>query len=172
MRACVAVCSVRCAGSDQAREQGAKAARREAQIKGLQHRVKNLEEGKGGEVTVTSGPSSGSTTTTPETSGVTHSFHSPSGNVSCEVQSSRAVCSVASTDTTFVLDAGSTAYTESGTLVPSGAGSLAAYGTTLSAGSIACKIPAASEARGIVCVDAGSGHGFEASRVPGRQEVY
>jgi len=61
---------------------------------------------------------------------------------------------------------------ESGSALPRGFGELADYGSTVSAGSITCTIPASAEPRGIACVDTGSGHGFEASSVSSRQEAY
>jgi hypothetical protein len=100
-------------------------------------------------------------------------FHAPGGNVTCDVQTESATCSVASNGQTFVLPQGTAvAYIESGVALASGSGQLAGYGTSVSVGAITCVIPMESEPRGITCNSGQTGHGFEASRVPARQEVY
>jgi hypothetical protein len=99
-------------------------------------------------------------------------FHAPSGNVSCRIADGGAACAVASIGRTFVLPAGGQGKSESGAQLSRGSGSLAPYGTSVSGGSVTCVIPASSEARGITCSDAATGHGFEASSVPARQAAF
>jgi hypothetical protein len=103
---------------------------------------------------------------------VLRSFHAPSGNVSCEILSNGALCSVDSTAETFSFSDGETAREESGSTLSRSSGGLAPYGTTVSAGSVTCTIPQSNEPRVIVCADSESGHGFEACRVGSRQSVY
>jgi hypothetical protein len=160
---------------ESARREGEEAAREEAQIKSLQHQVHRLQ----GEVR-RQGRSATADNPTPASaepaesagSSVLRSFHAPSGNVSCEILSDGALCSVASTDQTFVFSDGEEARVESGTALPRDAGEPAPYGSTISAGSIVCSVPQSNEPRGITCSDGESGHGFEASRVADRQHVY
>lgn len=105
-------------------------------------------------------------------SGSQRTFSAPSGNVSCRVSSSTAVCTVASINTTFVLNSSGSAFRESGTRLPRGSGTPVGYGTTVTEGSVTCTVPASSQASGITCVNAATGHGFEASRRPERQKTY
>jgi hypothetical protein len=104
--------------------------------------------------------------------GPVRSFHAPSGNVSCEVLTDGATCTVASVGLTFVLESGSAARVEAGAALPSGLGELMDYGSTVSAGSITCEVPPSDVPRGITCVDLSDGHGFEASRDSSRQKAY
>jgi hypothetical protein len=100
-------------------------------------------------------------------------FYAPSGNVTCSLQSESAECSVASIDMTFVLPQGNgSAYTIGGLSVPRGEGSEAPFDTERSAGVIVCNIPAENVPAGITCRNTTTGHGFEASRVAARQQVY
>lgn len=141
----------------------------------LERKVNELKKqngsGKTETVVVTSG--SGGTSTQPSSSsGGTRTFSAPSGNVTCQVTSSTAACTVASINTTFVLNASGTATREAGTRFPRGSGSPAGYGTTVTEGSVTCSIPTSSQASGITCVNSATGHGFEASRQPERQKTY
>ena len=141
----------------------------------LEQQVNELNKQNGSDktktVVVTSG--SGGTSTQPSSgSGTTRTFSAPSGNVTCQVTSSTAACTVASINTTFVLNASGTATREAGTRFPRGSGSPAGYGTTVTEGSVTCSIPPSSQASGITCVNSATGHGFEASRQPERQKTY
>jgi hypothetical protein len=100
------------------------------------------------------------------------SFHAPSGNVSCQVLPSEATCSVASINESFVLPAGESGRIEQGLRLPAGSGGLAPYGSTVAVGSVVCEVPPSDVPRGISCYDSHSGHGFEASRIVGRQKTY
>ncbi len=101
------------------------------------------------------------------------SFFAPSGNVSCSIQQESARCSVASVDLTFVIPSGGgSAYISSGLSVPRGSGTEAPFGTERSYGSITCQIPPENVPAGITCQDTTTRHGFEASRVPSRQNVH
>jgi hypothetical protein len=100
------------------------------------------------------------------------SFHAPSGNVSCAITGDGAFCTVDSIGTTFRVEGDSPGQIESGATLPQGFGELAGYGSSVSAGPITCTVPAAAEPRGIVCTNSNSGHGFEASRVGGRQKAF
>lgn len=100
-------------------------------------------------------------------------FQSPSGNVRCLIDASTARCSVASAQVTFVLPStGGRAYSTPGLLVPAGEASVAPYGTARSDGIVSCEIPDSNVPMGIVCRNNSTGHGFEASRVPSRQEFF
>jgi hypothetical protein len=99
-------------------------------------------------------------------------FHAPSGNVSCVISSGGAFCTVNSIATTFRVEDGGAGQIESGSALPRDYGEVAEYGSTVSAGAVTCTIPAASEPRGITCVDSNSGHGFEASRISSRQDTF
>jgi hypothetical protein len=105
-------------------------------------------------------------------SAVLRTFHAPSGNVSCEILSDGALCTVGPINTTFSFSNGESAQIASGSVLSEGGGELAPYGSTVSEGSIACTIPQSSEPHGIICTDSNSGHGFEASRVSTRQHAY
>ena len=158
-----------------ARSEGEETAREKAKIGRLQHQVHRLQhEVHRGNHTVVVERSAGATS--PESadtgSSVLRTFHAPSGNVSCEILSGGAICSVESIDETFEFSDGQEGHIESGSVLARGEGELAPYGTTVSAGSVTCSIPQSDEPRGITCSDAESGHGFEASRVPDRQSVY
>ncbi len=111
--------------------------------------------------------------TQPPSDSSERTFFAPSGNVTCVIQGDGAKCSVASTDTTFVLPSGGgTAYTTAGLAVARGSGSEAPLGTEQSNGTVTCTIPPANIPAGISCRDGMSDHGFEASRVRARQKVY
>ena len=99
-------------------------------------------------------------------------FQSPSGNITCAIVADGAQCSVVSASLTFVLPAGGPAYTTPGLSVPQGSGPVAPYGTTQTAGAVTCVIPPSSSPAGITCRSQNTGHGFQASRVTERQEVY
>jgi hypothetical protein len=99
-------------------------------------------------------------------------FHTPSGNVSCEISAHGALCSVGSTAETFSFDNGQPAEITPGAALADGAGELASYGAVVSSRSIACTVPEADEPHGVICEDGDSGHGFEASRVSSRQRTY
>jgi hypothetical protein len=100
------------------------------------------------------------------------SFHAPSGNVSCEVFTSGATCTVESSGETFVLEADSPARVESAAVLSPGLGEVVEYGHTVGDGSITCEVPPSDVPRGVTCVDQSDGHGFEASRDASRQEVH
>ncbi len=99
-------------------------------------------------------------------------FHAPSGNVSCEVTAVSARCTVAKIGTTFRFDTGSGAATTGGEGLGRGAGYAVGWDTSVSVGSVSCRIPAENERAGIRCNDSSTGHGFEASAVSSRQKLY
>ncbi len=158
-----------------AKRQGEEAAREKDRIDSLQKQVRGLKrQAKHKDSTVVVERDSGVETTSsaPSGSAVLRTFHAPSGNVSCEILSNGALCSVDSISTTFVFDDGQAGQIESGASLPESAGELVPYGGTVSAGTVTCAVPLSSEPRGITCVDNESGHGFEASRVSDRQHAY
>lgn len=100
-------------------------------------------------------------------------FHAPSGDVSCEIDGDgRTLCSVADSDQTFEMPSGGAAHIESGARLPRGNGPLADWGQTVSNGSVTCTVPLSDQPRGITCIDSDTGHGFQASKVPARQQAY
>lgn len=160
-------------------------AKDEAQIKYLEKRIDRLQgkldrlHGKqDSQKKADSGTTGGGTTTvttqsTAEPPPGTSSFHSPSGNVSCQIEGGGATCTVASISTSFVMPpGGGAAQIQSGSIVPEGSGTEAAWGTTVSLGDVTCEIPLESEPRGITCHNDSTGHGFEASSVSERQRGY
>lgn len=157
-----------------ARKQGEEAAHERDRINSLQKQVRGLKHrAKQQGATVAPPSESGAETVTSESGPtVLRAFHAPSGNVSCEILSNGALCSVSSIATTFAFSDGQAAQIEAGASLSRGAGELAAYGSTISAGSITCTVPSSDEPHGIVCTDGDSGHGFEASRVSSRQHAY
>ncbi len=161
---------------EKAKEEGERVAQERARVDELEKEVRSLRRSarraKAGGPT-TAAPASSAPS--PESGGeneLLQTFHAPSGNVSCAITSDGAFCSVASIGTTFRVEGGGVGEIESGSVLPRGFGELAAYGRTISAGSITCTVPEADEPRGITCLDASSGHGFEASRVSSRQKAY
>lgn len=160
---------------ESARREGEEAARERARIKNLEHQVhhlkKEVHEGRQATVVVTEAEGAhprSQSTPAPDSK----TFHAPSGNVSCQISSIGALCSVSSIEETFVLDNGEPGHLESGTLLPREAGELAEYGSTVTVGSVVCSVPESNEPRGISCSDSATGHGFEASRIPARQSTY
>jgi hypothetical protein len=99
-------------------------------------------------------------------------FHVESGNVSCQVRSDGAICTVEPISQTFSFAGGGAAGTESGSVLPLDLGEVVPYGSTVAVGTVSCEIPPTNVPSGIVCSDAETGHGFEASRVASRQKVY
>lgn len=99
-------------------------------------------------------------------------FHVASGNVSCEVRADGAICTVEPISETFSFGDGEAGHSESGVALPEDLGEVVPYGTTIVVGSVRCEVPPSSVPRGIVCGDADTGHGFEASRVASRQKIY
>jgi hypothetical protein len=99
-------------------------------------------------------------------------FHVESGNVSCQVRADAATCTVEPISQTFSFAGGGAAGTESRSALPVDLGEVVPYGTTVAVGPVSCEIPPTNVPSGIVCTDAETGHGFEASRVASRQKVY
>ena len=158
-----------------AKKQGEEAAQERDRVSALQHQVKHLQhQVRRHGHTVVVAPSAPAAPASPQGSAVStvRTFHAPSGNVSCEILSNGARCSIDSTGETFSFSNGQEAHDDPGVVLSRGAGELAPYGSTVSAGSISCAIPQSNEPRGIVCSDSESGHGFEASRISTRQSVY
>lgn len=139
------------------------------QLRSLRHQVRH-----GGSLARSSSAPSSNSQSAPavESEPSVRAFHSPSGNVSCEILADGATCTVESIAETFSFAGGEPAQIEPGVQLSSDLGELAAYGSTVSAGSISCEIPPSSVARGVSCSDSTSGHGFEASRVAARQSAY
>jgi len=160
---------------ESARREGEEAAREKTRIKSLQHQVRDLKKEvhkrQPARVVVTR-PDVESSGSEPTASTDSRTFHAPSGNVSCQLSAESALCSIAAIGETFVLGSGEQGRVESGSVLPSGAGELAPYGSTITVGSVVCSVPQSSEPRGITCADSATGHGFEASRVPARQKTY
>jgi len=102
----------------------------------------------------------------------TRTFHAPSGNVSCRVTATSAVCTVSKIATSFEFTDGAAARRRTSSVLPHGAGFEAAWDSTVTLGTVRCTIPPQKEARGVRCMDTSTGHGFEASRVPARQRLF
>jgi hypothetical protein len=140
------------------------------QVSKLRHQVQHgaSSASDGGQATTV-----GSESPSGEPSGeVMRAFHVASGNVSCEVLDGGAICTVEPISQTFVFQDGEPARTEQSAVLPKDLGELVPYGSTVAAGSISCEIPPSNVPHGIICSDSSSGHGFEASRVSARQNVY
>jgi hypothetical protein len=162
----------------EARKEGEEAARQrdrlddlQKQVRSLRHQVRHATREKEPH----SSPPSSSPPDAPPAepaSQAVRAFHVASENVSCEILEDGAVCTVEPIGQSFSFSEGQPAGTESAATLPRGLGELVPYGSTVSAGSISCEIPPSSVPRGVTCLDASSGHGFEASRVPSRQDVY
>jgi len=158
-----------------ARQEGEEAAREKARVDHLQRQIHNLQHEvhrQNHTVVVESDSGSATGESSVSDSSALRTFHAPSGNVSCEILANGALCSVASVGETFSFSNGEEGQIDSGAVLGRGAGELAPYGSTVSAGPVSCSIPRSDEPRGITCSDGESGHGFEASRVPDRQHVY
>lgn len=159
---------------EKAREEGERVGQERARVDELEEEVRGLKRAAR-DNSADEEPRAVNSTPAPPEQGdpaLLRSFHAPSGNVSCAITSQGAYCTVDSIATTFRLEDGRPGDIESGAALTRGFGELAGYGTSVSAGSVTCTIPESNEERGIVCSDAGSGHGFEASRIPARQKVY
>jgi hypothetical protein len=160
-----------------ARKEGEEAAREKERVSRLERQVNNLKKRSHREEHASP---TGSSAIADESAGgpqrsessVLRSFHAPSGNVSCEIRSNGALCSVNSIGETFTFSDRGAARVEPGAALPRSYGELAPYGTVVSAASITCTIPQSNEPKGVTCTDSESGHGFEASRVPARQKAY
>ncbi|HTR75082.1 MAG TPA: hypothetical protein VMH33_07460 [Solirubrobacterales bacterium] len=144
----------------------------EKQVRKLRHQVRHKQsapilsaEGKASE------PAVAQPNPEPSDSEV-REFHVESGNVSCQVRSDGAICTVEPISQTFSFAGGGAAGTESGSVLPLDLGEVVPYGSTVAVGSVSCEIPPTNVPSGIVCSDADTGHGFEASRVASRQKVY
>lgn len=158
-----------------AKKAGEEAAHEKDRVNSLQKQVNKLRHQVHHQPPAGSNAPAVSTSTTDGSGSsgeVLRSFHVASGNVSCEIRTDGATCTVEPIAQTFAFSGEEPAYTESGTALPEDLGEVAPYGSTVSAGSVSCEIPPTSVPRGIVCSDSASGHGFEASRVPERQSVY
>jgi len=173
-----------CGGSDSdsvsrqeleaARAAGEAAAEERSRVDRLERQVRSLRRAKGGGAAADDAVPTAVAEQAEEaiSSAAGASFHAPSGNVSCQIHGDEALCAVASIDATFVLGGGTAARMEPGAAIASGSGDSVPYGSKITAGSITCAVPRSNEPRGVTCVDAASGHGFEASRVPSRQRTY
>lgn len=161
---------------EKAREEGERVAQERARVDELEEEVRNLKRSSQ-RSKADHAPSAVPAASTPppedgSDSELLRTFHAPSGNVSCAITQSGAFCTVDSIATTFRVEDGGAGQIESGSVLPRGYGELVEFGTAVNAGSITCTVPASDEPRGITCVDTGSGHGFEASRVASRQDAY
>jgi hypothetical protein len=156
-----------------AKKQGEETARERDRIDSLQKQINRLKrQAKHGESVSTEHAGAQSVVVPGRESASARTFHAPSGNVSCEISTHGALCSVGSATETFSFDDGQPAEITPGTALAGGAGELAPYGTVVNSGPIACTIPESDEQHGIICEDGDSGHGFEASRVSSRQRAY
>jgi len=158
-----------------ARAEGEEAALERERVDDLQRQLRKLkkrvDDGGAAPVAATPGPQAAAAAPASVPS-EREAFHAPSGNVSCEVFTGGALCTVSSVGLTFTLANGEAARVESVSALGRDVGRLAPFGTSVRIGSIACQIPQEDEPRGIACVDSSSGHGFEASRHSERQRVY
>lgn len=156
---------------DRERADAAADARQEQRLEDLEDEVKRLRRARAraqraATATISPATSAGSTS-------ASRTFHAPSGNVSCRVDGDSASCTVAAIAATFVIPAsGGEAYVQDGAALPRSSGEPVDWDSTVTVGSVTCRIPPADEASGISCVDADTGHGFEASRVAARQKTY
>lgn len=143
-------------------------------VSALVHSIKKSRSNKksSSQTASSSSGTNSSSSSSSSSGGASRSFYAGQGNVSCQLTSSSALCSVASAGTTFVLEGSSPGRRESGTRISRGSGSYAPYGSSVSVGDFSCSIPPESSASGITCRNSSSGHGFEASRVPARQKTY
>lgn len=155
-----------------ARAEGEEKARERGRVNHLQHQVHGLKRRIDHSEDAASAPAVGEESSDGGQSVPVRAFHAPSGNVSCEILSDGALCTVVSAGVTFSFGGGEVAEVLSTTSLPASAGELAPYGSTISAGSVSCIIPSADDPHGVICVDGVSGHGFEASRVVSRQRAY
>jgi hypothetical protein len=158
-----------------AKQEGEEVAREKDRVDRLEQQVRHLQgRAHAGGSRVAVGRDSAAEAAPSEGEGavVLRSFHAPSGNVTCEILSNGALCSVDSVAKTFAFSDGQVGRVESGVSLPRGGGEAAAYGDSIGAGSVICTIPASDSPHGIICADTESGHGFEASRVPDRQHAY
>jgi hypothetical protein len=138
--------------------------------KQVRHLRRQVQHGDKGVAVVKSSP--GGTETGVSANTVLRTFHTESGNVTCEILSDGARCFVAPTGTTFAFSGGGPGRIESAASVAPGSGEVEPYGASVSAGAITCTIPPSSSPHGVTCTDSESGHGFEASRVAERQHGY
>jgi hypothetical protein len=160
-----------------AKHEGEEVAREKARIDRLEQKVRHLQSqthssGSGSTVVVEHDATVEDDPSQTGGSEVLRSFHAPSGNVSCEILSDGALCSVDSIDETFSFSDGGEGSVATGVALPRGAGESVGYGESVAAGSVICTIPPSDSPHGIVCADSDSGHGFEASRVLARQRTY
>ncbi len=139
------------------------------QVRGLKHQAKRRQSSA---VVTQSDSGVEAVSSEADESAVLRAFHAPSGNVSCEILSNGALCSVDSIAATFRFEDGQAAQIQPGASLSRGTGELASYGSSISAGSITCTVPLSSEPHGVICTDGDSGHGFEASRIEERQHAY
>lgn len=97
-------------------------------------------------------------------------FHTP-GSASCRVTATGAACTIASLGITFAFD-GAAGYKVRQVDLPRGSGRAVAWGEPITVGDVTCQVPEIDEPRGVTCISAATGHGFEASRLPTRQRVF
>jgi hypothetical protein len=157
------------AGEEKARERD-RVKNLQKQMRALKRQVKRRKSSPAS--AVASSPAAAPAAAPPAIEEPVRAFHAPSGNVSCQVLTDGASCTVESIGETFVFEAGQPARIESGAALPRYLGELVGYGSTVSSGSVSCEVPPSDVPRGISCSDSSSGHGFEASRIPSRQSAY
>lgn len=159
----------------EAKKAGEEAAHERDRVNSLQKQIHKLHHQVQRSASTQSGSHETSTSGAPATEQsdeVLRAFHVASGNVSCEVLVDGATCTVEPIAQTFAFAGGEPARIEPSAVLPKDLGEVVPYGSTVAVGSVSCEIPPSNVPRGIVCSDAGSGHGFEASRVAARQSVY
>jgi hypothetical protein len=163
----------------EAREAGEEDAHEKDRVNSLESKVKKLSRQvrEAGHPTRQKVGSTASAQATPppaaqDAEGPARDFHVESGNVSCEVEVDGATCTVEPISETFSFADGEPGRSEPGSALPEDFGEVVPYGTSVSVGSVVCEIPPTNVARGVVCSDADTGHGFEASRVASRQKAY
>jgi hypothetical protein len=99
-------------------------------------------------------------------------FHTPTGNVSCRVTSSSAVCTVSAISRTFSVYGSGRGGIFSGRSIGRAAGYYANWGSTIRSGRFVCHIPQSNQTKGVSCRNSVTGHGFEASARASRQKAY
>jgi hypothetical protein len=159
----------------EAKKAGEEAAHERDRVNSLQKQIHRLHhQVQHSASTLAGGHETGASVTPSAEQGdeVLRAFHVASGNVSCEVLLDGATCTVEPIAQTFAFTGGEPARIEPSVALPKDLGEVVPYGSTVAVGSVSCEIPPSNVPRGIVCSDAGSGHGFEASRVADRQSVY
>ena len=112
------------------------------------------------------------TLATTATAASAQTFHTPTGNVSCRVTTSSAVCTVSAINRTFSVYGSGRGRISSGRALGRASGFYASWGSTVRSGNFVCRIPRSNQTKGVSCRNSATGHGFEASARRSRQKAY